>query len=169
MTYLGAFILIISALFIGVSKAKEEKCKVETLRELRLALDIFKNEICTNKTPIGKVTSMESLKAFSNLRQFFSELESQFGCIGDKRFADIWSDSILKTLNQIPEKSKNALIALGNSLGRYDSDLQREAIEQCIHILQSECEELERGLTDNEKMYIGLYGGAGLILALVLI
>lgn len=169
MTYIGALILVISAFFVGVSKAKEEKCKVETLRELCSALDIFKNEICSNKTPIGKVISLDSLKMLPNLSPFFSELECQFGCLGDKRFSDIWSESVLKTLKQIPEKSKNELIALGNSLGRYDSDLQRDAIERCMHILQSECEELERGLSNNEKMYIGLFGGAGLILALVLI
>ena len=169
MTYIGALILIISALFVGVSRAKEEKHKVKTLRELCSALDIFKNEICANKTPIGKVAAMESLKAFSNLRPFFTELEYQFESLGEKRFTDIWSESVLKTLKQIPEKSKNELIALGNSLGRYDSDLQRAVIERCIQVLKSECEELERGLSDNEKMYIGLYGGAGLILALALI
>ena len=169
MTYLGALLLVIPALFVGISKAKDEKHKVETLRELSAALGILKNEICTNKTPLGKVISMHSVKAFPNLKPFFSELESEFESLGDKRFSDIWNESVLKKLNQIPEKSKTELIALGSSLGRYDSDLQRDAIERCINVLQSECEELESNLQNNEKMYVGLYGGAGIILALMLI
>lgn len=169
MTYLGALVLVISVLFVGISKAKEEKRKVKTLRELCSALDIFKNEICTNKTAIGKVISMESVRNFPNISLFFSELESQLEDLGDRRFADIWRESVFKTLNLLSEKSRNELLALGSNLGKYDSDLQRDSIEKCIYVLQSECEELERGLVNNEKMYIGLYGGMGLILALVLI
>lgn len=169
MTYLGALVIVISAFFIGVSKAREEKYRVKTLRELISALDILKNEICTNKTPIGKILSMDCILTFKTLNPFFKALETEFSDLGDKRFSNIWSECINNTLTMLPDKSMNEFLALGNNLGRYDSELQREAIERCMHVLQSECEELERGLNNNEKMYIGLYGGAGLVLALVLI
>lgn len=169
MTYLGALVVVISAFFIGVSKAREEKNRVRTLRDLISALDILKNEICTNKTPIGKILSMDCMLTFKTLNSFFKALETEFSDLGDKRFSNIWSECINNTLMLLPDKSKNELLVLGNNLGRYDSELQKEAIERCIRVLQSECEELERGLNNNEKMYIGLYGGAGLVLALVLI
>lgn len=169
MTYFGAIILVLSALYIGVSKAREERLKTKTLRELCAALEILKNEICTNKTPVAKVISMQSLKSQKTLKQFFTELEKGFSDLGERRFSDIWCDSLSNTLNVLPEKSKAELLALGNSIGRYDSDLQKSAIERCIYTLQSECESLESGLNNNERMYIGLSGGAGLILALMLI
>lgn len=169
MTYLGAIIVIISAFFIGISKAREEKTKVCMLRELCISLDILKNEICTNKTPLGKALSLNSVKSFKCINGFFNEIENELSDLGDKRFSDIWGECINRTLKLLPEKSKEELSALGSTLGRYDCDLQRCSIERCICILQSECTELEKGLRDNEKMYIGLYGGAGFILALVLI
>ena len=169
MTYLGALIVVISALSLGVFKAKEERTKTKTLCELCSMLEMFENEICTNRTPLGKVISARSMKSLVLLRPFLSSMQSGFKDLGDRRFFDIWSESINNTLMLLPEKSKSELIKLGNSLGRYDSDLQRNAIERCMSVLRSECEELESGLKNNEKMYIGLSGGAGLILALMLI
>ena len=169
MSYIGAIILVISALYIGVSKAREERCKVKTLRELCSALDILKNEICTNRTPIGKVISMQRLNSFEAINGFFSILGNEFENLGDRRFADIWSECIEQALGILPDKSKTELIALGNSIGRYDSELQKQAIERCSNALQSECEALESVLINNEKMYIGLSGGAGAILALMLV
>lgn len=169
MTYLGALILVISALYIGISKAREERLKAKTLSELCSALEILKNEICATKTPIGKVISMESLKSLETLIPFFDELEKGFSDLGNRRFSHIWCDSVSTTLNILPIKSRTELAALGNSLGRYDSDLQKSAIERCARTLQDECTAIEKGLSNNEKMYIGLSGGAGLILALMLV
>lgn len=169
MTYFGAIILVISALYIGVSKAREERLRVKTLRELCSALEILKNEICTNRTSLGKLISMQSLHSSDALDSFFSELEKCFSDLGDRRFSDIWNECIESSLSILPDKSKGELIALGNSLGRYDSDLQMQAIQRCAYALECECEALENGLLNNEKMYIGLSGGTGLILALMLV
>ena len=169
MTYFGALILAISAFCVGIYKAKDEEKKVKALREICLALEILKNEICTSKTPIGKVLSLNSIKAFKTTAPFFAEMEREFSSLGEKRFADIWSESVRESLSFLPDKSKNLLMALGGSLGKYDSDLQNLSIERCISALQAEGEELDKKLKDNEKMYIGLYGGAGLIVALMLI
>ncbi len=169
MTYFGAIILVISALYIGVSKAREERLRVKTLRELCSALEILKNEICTNRTSLGKVISMQSLHSSDELTSFFSDIEKSFYDLGNRRFSDIWNECIENSLSILPDKAKNELIALGNSLGRYDADLQKQAIERCAYALQRECETLESVLINNEKMYIGLSGGAGLILALMLV
>lgn len=169
MRYIGAIILVISALYIGISKAREERQRVKILRELCSALNILKNEICANRTPLGKVISMQSLNSTDTLKAFFSNLGIELENLGDRRFADIWKECIGFSLNILPEKSKTELIALGNSLGRYDSELQKQAIERCIYTLQDECVLLESGLANNEKMYIGLSGGAGLIIALMLV
>lgn len=169
MTYLGAIILVISALFIGISKAREERLRVKTLRELCSALEIIKNEICTNRTSLGKVISMQSLHSSDALNSFFSELENGFSNLGDRRFSNIWNECIKNSLGILSEKAKNELIALGSNLGRYDADLQKQAIERCAYALQRECEALESVLVNNEKMYIGLSGGAGLILVLMLV
>ena len=169
MTYLGALIVVIAAFSVGIAKAKEEKRKVDILRELCSFLEVVKNEICTNKTPLKKLFKSESLKGLTHIGGFVSSVSAGFSELGEKRFCDIWSEALDDSLDILTEKSKSALLSLGTSLGRYDSEMQKCAIERCLHTLQNECEELEGSLPNNERMYIGLGGGAGLILALMLI
>ena len=169
MRYFGAITITLAALFIGISKAREERMKTQLLRELCSLLEIMKNEICTNKTPINRVFSMQNLNSFRYVKPFAESIKTEINTIGDRRFCDIWCDCVNEKLSTLPEKSMSALLALGNCLGRYDAEMQKKSIERCMADIQAEHESAESSLKNNEKMYIGLGGGAGAIIALMLI
>lgn len=169
MRYVGAITICLASLFIGLSRAWEERIKTSLLRELCSLLDIMKNEISDNKTVLIKLFSMESLKSLKNIYPFIELINSEINSIGDRRFCDIWCACVSEKLSVLPEKSMSALLTLGNSLGRYDAEIQKSSIERCMAIVRAECEVAESSLKNNEKMYIGLGGGAGVIIALTLI
>ena len=58
---------------------------------------------------------------------------------------------------------------LGASLGRYDSTMQCTAIDRCINEISLEQQTLRLSLSSNKRMYIGIGGATGLIIAIVLI
>lgn len=169
MRYLGAVTVIISALLIGIGKAREEKQKVLMLRELCAFLEMMKNELCSERKSICKFFFDESLNEFSALSKFSQLMRSRLRTLGEKRFSSIWSEIVNDSFSGLPQKSLSALLTLGSSIGKYDSDIQKSAFERCMLILQGECLQAEASLKNNEKMYIGLGGCAGTILALMLI
>lgn len=169
MRYFGAITICLAALFIGFSRAREERIKTSLLRELYSLLEIMKSEISGNKTVLTKFFSMQSLNSFKFIYPFIELINSETASIGDRRFCDIWCDCVNEKLSILPEKSMSALLALGNCLGRYDAETQKSSIERCMVIVRAECEAAESSLKNNEKMYIGLSGGAGAIIALMLI
>mgnify|MGYP000201809756 CR=1 FL=1 len=58
---------------------------------------------------------------------------------------------------------------IGSSLGRYDSAMQCEMLDRCINELSAEQNALRKTLCANKRMYIGIGGSVGLIIAIVLI
>lgn len=169
MRYVGAIAVCLAALFVGFSRAKEERIKTSLLRELYSLLEILKSEISGNKTTMIKLFSMQRLNSFKFICPFIELINSEISLIGDRRFCDIWCGCVNEKLSTLPEKSMSALLALGNCLGRYDAEIQKSSIERCMDIVRAEYEAAESSLKNNEKMYIGLGGGAGAIIALMLI
>lgn len=169
MNYFGVLAVIAGSLSIGICKAREEKRQTLTLRELCSFLEIMKNEICAEKLTLIKFISQDSLNEFGLLSEFIASLRNSISELGERRFCSIWCDCVTEELKLLPEKSKCALLSLGNCLGKHDSEIQKLAIERCMQTIQDEYSEKEKALKNNEKMYIGLGGCAGIILALMLI
>lgn len=165
----GVISVIAGGMYIGILKARYEKNKTLMLRDLCSLLELMKNEICAEKTSLTKLFSLERLNDFSSIYAFIELLRKNAALLGEKRFFDIWSECIYESLKDLPDKSKCALYTLGNSLGKYDCEIQRSAIDRCSNQIQYDYELLEKSLKNNEKMYIGLGFGAGVMLALMLI
>lgn len=169
MKYPAALIVFVSSLYIGISKAREEKRKVLMLRELCELLEMLKCGICSEKCSICSIFGSEVLNTFRAISGFITAMRSELLHIGEKRLCTIWAECVNKSLHDLPDNALAALLSLGNSLGRYDIELQKSAIERCEAVIQNELSAADKALVNNEKLYIGLGGGAGACLALMLI
>lgn len=80
---------------------------------------------------------------------------------------------MVKRGGKLPAKHISTLTVsrqgLGGSLGKYESAMQCAAIGRCIDELSAEQKSLRETLGTNKRMYIGIGGAAGLIIAIVLI
>lgn len=102
------------------------------------------------------------------MNSFISSLETELSSLGSKSFTQIWCENAEKTLQMLSKSSRQALKDLGSSIGKYDAELQAASIDRCISELNGEYKKLNEGLKNNEKMYIGLGTGIGLIFAIIL-
>lgn len=169
MKLLGAVLLTAAASVMGFFKARELKVSSQSLREIISLLELMRNEICTRRTPIKQIFSCSNLPDYRYMNSFISSLETELSSLGSKSFTQIWCENAEKTLQMLSKSSRQALKDLGSSIGKYDAELQAASIDRCISELSSEYEKLNEGLKNNEKMYIGLGTGIGLIAAIILV
>lgn len=169
MKLLGAVLFAAAASVMGFFKARELKASLQSLKEIISLLELIRNEICTRRTPLKQLFSCSNLPDYRYINAFLSGLEAGLPSLGSKSFAQIWCDNAEKTLQMLSKSSRQALKDLGSSIGKYDAELQASSIDRCISELSGEYEKLNEGLKNNEKMYIGLGTGIGLIFAIILV
>ena len=169
MRYIGAVFVIASLLFTGISKASECKKCCKTLRNSILMLNLLKNEICTARTPVNRIMSKAAAGFQGEVSQFAEMVCKEIENLGEKDFSEIWSNSANKSLLSIPNECLCEIFGLGTSIGRYNAELQALDIDRCSNTLNAYLANYQPELKNKQKMYIGLYGGIGMIVAVVLI
>lgn len=169
MRYIGAIFVISSLLFAGISKASECKKCCKTLQNLILMLNLLKNEICTARTPVNRIMSKAAAGFQGEVSQFAEMVCKEIENLGEKDFSEIWSNSANKSLLSIPNECLCEIFGLGTSIGRYNAELQALDIDRCSNTLNAYLANYQPELKNKQKMYIGLYGGIGMIVAVVLI
>ena len=169
MKIIGLVLLTAAAAAIGVFKASELKKCVAALSELIAFLELIRNEICTRRTPMKQLMSANNLHEYKYIKPFTSALDEHMNMLGNMSFSQIWTECVNENISFISEESRSCLINLGSSLGRYDAQLQAAAIDRCINALEREYKDLCTDLKSNQKMYIGLGTGMGLIVSIILI
>lgn len=169
MKVTGFILITAAAAVIGIFKASELKKSVELLSEIISFLELVRNEIYTRRTPMTQLLSVKSMPEYKHIDQFVAALEAHMKALGAKCFAQIWAECINGYIKNISDESIHSLKNLGSSLGRYDAQLQASAIDRCINMLEYEYKDLYSNLRSNQKMYIGLGTGMGLIVSIILI
>lgn len=169
MRIIGALLLTAAASAMGYFKAKELKSQARTLHETISLLELVRNEICTRRTPLKQVFNCTALPDYKYIYEFIKSVQSQLTELGSRSFAQIWCECVEDRLSPLSESNRQALKNIGSSLGKYDAELQATSIDRCISELTAEYKSLNAGLKSNEKMYIGLGTGIGLIFAIILV
>lgn len=169
MRYIGAVLVIASLMFAGINKALGCKKCCKSLQNSVLMLNLIKNEICTARTPINRIMSKVSTSFDGEVRQFAETVCNEFNNLGEKDFPEIWSKSANEALLSIPTECLCEISQLGTSIGRYNSELQALDIDRCSNALNVYLANYQPDVKNKQKMYIGLYGGIGMIVAVVLI
>ena len=106
---------------------------------------------------------------YQYINSFIGSLEAGLASLGSRSFAQIWCECAEKELALHDKSGRQAVKDLGSSIGKYDAELQAACIDRCMSELNSEYAKLNEGLRNNEKMYIGLGTGIGLIFAIILV
>lgn len=169
MRFIGAVLLTMAASAMGYFKSKELKSQASTLYETISLLELIRNEICTRRTPLIQIFEGSNLPEYRYISQFICDIRAGLSELGGKSFTYMWCECTDKRLYYLNERNRQAVKNLGSSLGKYDAELQAAAIDRCISELTGEYSILNAGLKNNEKMYIGLGTGIGLIFSIILV
>lgn len=167
MRIIGAIILTAAAASLGIVKARELKCCSDTLCELNVMLEIMKNEIYTRRSPLKK--AILCVPAGRYTRKFIDKLYEELKSLNERTFSQIWSECVNNCLMHLSDEQKSALKELGSTLGRYDAELQAQALDRCMASLSNDYSRLYVELSSKRKMYIGAGTCMGLILSIILL
>lgn len=169
MRVFGAAILILALTSIGISKALEFRKRLTVMQDLILMLDSAKSELCTSRMPMNRIIKRIEQNSRGDVKRFAEKLLLSMDRLGEAEFSSLWNETVTEVFASLPSDCISELTNLGTSLGRYNVDMQIEAIDRCKQVLVKNIDELRPQNGKMQKMYIGLYGGAGLIVAIMLI
>lgn len=169
MNLLGAILLISGGLAAGIMKACALTEADRTYSAMIQALSFINSEISSRRAPLDDILLRLKANCPRQISIFVSRLSDGLLKLDEQTFCAVWTSSAEDCLQSLSPQSVAAVAALGLSLGRYDADMQCAALERCMAELSSERDEMRLRLSANKRMYIGLGGAGGLILAIVLI
>lgn len=163
---LGISLLIIAICsYIGFLKANKYKNRIIELREMRSALNIFKNKILFTYEPIGEIFKQIYTVTTNNITSIFKEfLEKN----ENLPVPDAWDAAIENNENSFTTEDKNILKNFGKFLGVTNKDGQISEIELTNEFLGKQIEKAEDERKQNEKLYrsLGVICGIGISIIL---
>ena len=86
----------------------------------------------------------------------------------DRPFCEQWAAAI-RALDMLTPDARAALLTLGAQLGKYDAQLQRQALDTCIASLRSVFGALQDDARRRGKLVCGLGATLGLLAAVALL
>lgn len=169
MNLIGAMLIMLSCTAAGIMKARSLSELDKTYGTLIAMLTLIKNEIVTLSAPLDEAFERAAGLANGDVGRFMSQVRRDFEKLGEDSFCGIWCSAARDNLQSLSKRALSAVEELGSSLGRYDSTMQCTAIDRCINEISLEQQTLRLSLSSNKRMYIGIGGATGLIIAIVLI
>ena len=158
---IGALLLAGGAGALGCSAAAQLSRRVAVLRALLGALEGMEREIAFRLTPMPELPP-PVCTLFARCRTLLDEL-------GERSMAELWREALEQVPLGLDGPGRLALEELGEVLGRYDGDGQREALAHTRAELSRALEQAREAREKQGRMYqvLGITAGAFLVILLL--
>lgn len=164
MRPLGAVLIVLAGVLMGLQRAAELRRTVQTRAALCRMLEGLAYELGRFRTPLPEVFSTlcaQSEGAALSLCRAISERMN-----GEQAaFSAVWMEAI----SLLSPREREILAPLGSVLGRYGAEEQLPALERCLREMEELLSEGRERLRERSGVCVGLWAAAGLMAAVVLI
>ena len=160
------FVVFLLSSYIGKLIAGKYKYRLEELREMKNALNIFKTKIKFTYEPIPEIFDEISKISNKNVGNIFLDAKNQ---MKSKTASQSWLDAIEKSNNNLKKEDKEVLLMLSKMLGEADLEGQISQIDITLEFLEKQIEEAEFEKNKNEKLYKKLGTIMGLTIVIILV
>ncbi len=158
--------IFITSTVIGLLISKKYEQRVNELKEIKNALNMFKTKVKFTYDPIPDVFNEIAKCCNSKIGKVF-----EIASYNMKSFpaGDSWNRAIDKNILDINEEDKNILKELSKLLGQTDIEGQISQIELTSSFLDEQIRKAERERDKNEKMYrtLGMIIGLAIVIVLM--
>lgn len=169
MKWLGAALILLGSFWMGASLIQKMDRRTRTLRALTAALDILTHELDFSlpampdwlEAAAGR--SPEPVSAF--LRSCARRLRRQEG----QPMTKIWSGAAQQCLSDLKSCDMQALLTVGQVLGRYDATSQRDTLTAARRQLEELAVQAAQERRRCGKVYGTLCGAGGMLLVILLL
>ncbi len=128
MPILGRILIFGATAYLGFAHAMHLRHKLLCLRALTAALQTMARELSFSLTPIPELLRCLAATEKGRLRDFFCRCEAAFLTRDEEHFRDIWSRMLRESGLPLDAEALRVLDRVGEVLGRYDAESQREGI-----------------------------------------
>lgn len=166
--WIGAVLIVAGCGGFGFSLSAEHRTQEKYLRKLIALLDFMTCELRYRMTPLPELCAAAARESSGMLGKLFHRLSTELenAASGNVTFA---MDTALKSCGVVPSKTRDNLILLGQSLGRFDLEGQLEGLESvrasCRRDLESFTADRDARLRNYQTL--GLCAGAALAIVLI--
>ena len=163
----GALLVILSCSVMGIHMARSLRRRAEFLRSLVHALTLLRNELCTSLLPVREVLAMLACDTSSRSREFFERCLSLFG---NSDLKSAWTAAAMDGRTWgMEEEECRMLASLGDVIGRYEAEKQRELIDRVADYFDERAKLADEETRRQYKLRTALGVGSGLMLAILML
>lgn len=166
---LGAMLIICGTGAWGIGSAMRMRNRVSSLKALVESMEMLKDEICVNLTPLGDVMNILGRCASKPISVFYENVSAGLTKIADIGFFGVWMEALDKSESIIlGEAERDVLIRLGAGLGKYDAESQGRVIANAKRNLEKIEAKAETEKETNSRLHAFLGVAAGMMAVVVL-
>lgn len=163
---LGAALLFLGSTAAGFALRRELQQRAQLLAAVIDSLQLLRSDIVGRLLPLPEALRHTAETAPEPLHAQYTALAD--GITDSERpFCEQWA--AIRALDMLTPAARAALLTLGAQLGKYDAQLQRQALDACIASLQSISAALQDDVRRRGKLLCGLGATLGLLAAVALL
>ena len=164
--YFMLILVFISSSLIGRLISKKYIDRVEELKEIKNALNIFKSKIKFTYEPLQEIFKQISNMVNKNIGNIFKNAKD---IMKEKTAAIAWEEAVENSNTNLKEEDLQVLKNLSKLLGISDIDGQISQIDVTESFIERQLREAEQEKQKNVKLYKMLGNTIGLAIVIILI
>lgn len=165
---IGAVLVAAGAAWMGFQAAGGLRGQVRELRQMAGGLALLEGELELNAPPLSQLLARGAACSEGAAREVFQGCAAGLDRLDREGFASLWRRQVALRTELGPE-GQAALVPLGDMLGRYGEERQRECLSAVRRRLEETADRLEAEGRSRVRVYeaLGLSGGAFLVILLL--
>ena len=169
MKIVGSLMLLCGCTGIGLQQVKKMDKRVRTIQSMICGLEVMEREL-SFRVPLLEEILLAAVRSTEGVtRDFFSFCREELSKNQDKPFVEIWNSAVREQLIYLKESDLDAILALGDILGRYDCEGQQLAIGRAHSALEQVLSSALAERSSRGKVYRVLSTTVGALLVILLL
>ena len=164
----GAVLVAAGGALLGFQAAASLRRRVRTLRQMEAGLALLERELELNAPPLSRLLERAVRRSEGPAKALFAGCIQGLNHLDREDFSTLWR-RLTGELRDLPPEGQAVLASLGDTLGRYETARQLEALSAARRQLDGLAGRLERDSRRQGRVYqaLGLSGGAFLVILLL--
>ena len=166
---LGAGCVMAGALWWGFGAVGQLHRRARALEELHAGLVWLEEELTFRLTPLPQLLEQLGKSRHGETGRFFQEVDRLLQRDPEGGLHQSWRQAMVQHLDLLQVEDRQVLLEVGQTLGRYDVQTQRQALARCTRRLAGFRDEARGEVSRLGKVYTALSLAGGIMAVLVLI
>lgn len=165
---IGAALIAAGGAALGFRAAAALQDRVSAVRQMAEGLALLERELELNAPPLSRLMARGAARGRGAAKALFQGCVQGLDRLDREDFPSLWR-RLTAERRELETEGQAILLPLGDTLGRYDAERQREALAAARRRLEELAVRLEEDSRRQGRVYqaLGLSGGAFLVILLL--